>query len=231
MFATSLLSAVVLALSATSLAKPVPSNVVVESSGGFSPNLGTPTSLNSVSFNGWGGFSCLDNFDNFFGQDNFCGQNNVQTVEEQTVVCQQESVTFIQQRLAVIEEFAKRIITEQICEVEVQTVVWSQWISQFQLFSEDIRHISGRHIGFDSSIASNINGLVDSSNHINSHNLNFQGSDIGQNFLSVGGNNWVEGSSQLSVEKAFLASQVDVLQSSSSSSSNFNQVEQSLGRV
>jgi hypothetical protein len=78
-----------------------------------------------VSFNGWGGFHSLDNFDNFYGSQDFCGldTSSVTVVKnEQEVVCHSVSVEIIQQQLAVIREYVKKIITTQICEVESQTM-------------------------------------------------------------------------------------------------------------
>jgi hypothetical protein len=56
--------------------------------------------------------------------DNFSGYHNSIIVDEEqpVVVCHSQTVEVVQQQLAVIREYAKRIVTEQICEVEVQTV-------------------------------------------------------------------------------------------------------------
>jgi len=102
----------------------------------------------SPSFNNWGGHASLSNFDNFYGVDNFDGshfsQSVVETVEhEQTLVCHTEQIEVIQQRLVVLQEMAKRIITEQICEVETQTIVFEQFHSSLGGFSSDLRRSSG----------------------------------------------------------------------------------------
>lgn len=212
MFSKTLISAAVLAVAVS--AKPIN---VARTSGNF----GSPSSLSHVSFNNWGGFDCLSNFDDFYGENNFSGSFNTQTVVQEEVVCQSVDITIIQQQLSVIQEFAKRIVTQQICQVEVQTIVWSQFISGFSSFGSDLRRSSGRNIGFDHSIASHISDLVDGSGNINVHDFGFHGSDIGSNLIHVSGDNWVDGSSQSSVDSAFLQSQIATLQSSSSSSSSF----------
>lgn len=63
-----------------------------------------------MSFDNWGGISSLANFDNFYGESNFCGTIQSQTIVEQQseVVCHSESIEIIQQRLLVLQEMAKR---------------------------------------------------------------------------------------------------------------------------
>jgi hypothetical protein len=220
-----LISSAVLALAASAAASPVarlPRSSSI-SSGGHG--------LSGFSFNGWGGFSSLNGFDDFYGSDNFCGNNNVQTVLSQTVVCHTEEIVVIQQQLAILQEFAKRIVVEQICEVETQTIVWSQFVGSFSSFGDDLRHVSGRTIGYDHSIASHISGLVDSSNDIISSNFGFRGLDIGGNLIHASGGNWVSGSSEVSVQQALLAAQVAQVSSSSTfaSGSSFGHSGSSFG--
>jgi len=198
----------VLALATAAVAAPLEARTSSISSGGFN------SGLSSFSLNGWGGFSSLDHFDDFFGQGNFNGCNNQQTILSETVTCQTQEITVIQQQLSIVTEFAKRVILEQICEVEVQTIVWNQFVSSFSSFSQDITHVSGRSIGYDHVIASHISGLVDSSNHLIQHDFGFQGLNIGSNLINVHGSNWVSGSSQISVQSAIIASQTAHLSSS-----------------
>jgi len=228
MFTQTLISAAVLALASSASAKPVGSaRLPRQDSISSSVSASSATSIASLSapsFDGWGGFSCLDNFDSFYGSaDNFYGSSNVQTVEQQEVVCQSVDITVIQQQLSIIQEFAKQIITQEVCEVEVQTIVWSQFVAGFSSFSDDFRHISGRDIGFDGSIASHIGSLVDSEGSINTNNFGFQGSDIGSHLIQVSGSNWVEGTSETTVSQAFQASQAAIVASTSGfSHSSFN---------
>lgn len=52
----------------------------------------------------------MDNFDNFYGSDNFSGSiSSVTVVEQETeVVCHSVSIEIIQQRLVVLQEMAKK---------------------------------------------------------------------------------------------------------------------------
>ncbi|KAF9490851.1 hypothetical protein BDN71DRAFT_1510939 [Pleurotus eryngii] len=79
---------------------------------------------NSISFNHWGGHASLDNLDHFYGVDNFDGLVHFSQVVEQEsqVICCTQVIEIIQQCLVVLQEMAKRIITEQICEVRTQTI-------------------------------------------------------------------------------------------------------------
>jgi len=166
------------------------------------------TSYTPMSFDNYGGFSSMSNFDDFYGSDNFSGFHNSvvevdQTSEQEVVVCHSQTVEIIQQQLAVLREYAKKIVTEQICEVEVQTVVFTQFVSGFHDFSSDLLRQSGRSVGYDSSVTSHIGGIHDSSGELVSNDLGFQGSSIGSNFVSPSGSNWNSGSSPNSVGSAF----------------------------
>jgi len=166
-------------------------------------------------FSGWGGFHSLDNFDNFYGKDNFCGFSDASstivtstvTSTESEVVCQSVSVDIIQQQLAVIREYVKKIITTQICEVETQTVVFSQFQSGLYGFGEDIRHVSNRHVGFDSHISGFIGHIHDENGDCLTSDLGFSGTDVGTSFVAPSGFNWVASSSPSSVSSAYGACQ------------------------
>ncbi|KAF8524939.1 hypothetical protein BU17DRAFT_42445 [Hysterangium stoloniferum] len=163
------------------------------------------TSYSPVSFNNYGGFSSLGHFDDFYGVDNFSGFHNTITEshEEEHVVCHSQTVEIIQQQLVVLREYAKKIITEQICEVEVQTVVFSQFVSGFHDFSSDMLRQSGRGVGYDSSIASHIGSIHDSEGSLVSNDLGFKGSDVGSSFVTPSGSNWNDNTSPSSVGSAF----------------------------
>jgi len=199
-----------------------PSGSVSVQSGSPSGSVTVPggssiSSLSGCSFNNWGGLSSLSSFDNFYGSDNYCGNNNQQTVIEQSVQCHSEEIVVLQQQYAILTEFAKRILTEQICEVETQTIVWNQFVSSLSSFSDDFQHHSGRSIGYDHSIAAHISGLVDSSNNIITTNYGFQGLDIGSNTVVPTGSNWQSGVSQISVQQAQLSCNSAIVSSHSSS--------------
>jgi len=71
--------------------------------------VGASSFSNGVSFNNFGGLSSLNNFDNFFGAGNFNGFNNQQVIVlENSPVCQASDILFIQQQLAIMQEFAKQ---------------------------------------------------------------------------------------------------------------------------
>ncbi|KAF8195603.1 hypothetical protein BJ912DRAFT_1084683 [Pholiota molesta] len=156
----------------------------------------------SHSFDNYMGIKSLSGFDNFYGSENFSGEiSKTVIVKEQEVVCHSESVEIIQQRLLVLQEMAKRIISEQICEVETQTIVFEQ--------STPLRSV-----GYDSSIASHFGSIVSSSGSLSTSNLGFSGSDVGSHYVSPSGSNWNSGASPASVGSAFSAAQAAISSSS-----------------
>ncbi|KAF9013245.1 hypothetical protein BDQ17DRAFT_1208731, partial [Cyathus striatus] len=164
-----------------------------------------------MSFNNWHGISSLSGFDNFYGSDNFDGfsESSSQTIVEQSseVVCHSQSIEIIQQRLLVIQEMAKRIITEQICEVETQTIVFQQFHSSMGHFSDDLLRHSGRQVGYDSGIASHFSSIVEQDSSLSVQDLGFSGHDSGSQFVVPSGSNWNDQSSPSSVDSAFQAAQ------------------------
>ncbi|PPQ65851.1 hypothetical protein CVT26_000785 [Gymnopilus dilepis] len=159
------------------------------------------------SFDNWGGFSSLSGFDNFFGVDNFVGSISEQTVveQDQELVCHSESIEIIQQRLLVIQEMAKRIISEQVCEVETQTIAFEQFHASVGHFRDDIRRISGHHVGFDVGIASHVNDFFEEDGSLSTFDFGFTGHDLGRQTVVVGGSNWVAETSPASVGSAYSA--------------------------
>jgi len=169
----------------------------------------------SHSFDNYMGIKSLSGFDNFYGSDNFSGEiSKTVIVKEKEVVCHSESVEIIQQRLLVLQEMAKRIITEQICEVETQTIVFEQFYSSVGSFSDDLRHNSGRSVGYDSSIASHFGSIVSSSGSLSTSNFGFSGSSVGSHYVSPSGSNWNSRTSPASVGSAFSAAQAAISSSS-----------------
>ncbi|KAF8895482.1 hypothetical protein BD779DRAFT_1609027 [Infundibulicybe gibba] len=162
----------------------------------------------SPSFNNWGGFSSMSNFDNFYGSGNFVNSHSTQVVEqEQHVVCHSEQIEIIQQRLVVLQEMAKRIITEQICEVETQTIVFQQFHASLGSFSSDLTRQSGHQVGYDSSIASHYGSIYNSDGSFNSQDLGFSGSSVGSSTVVPSGSNWNDQTSPASVGAAYSAAQ------------------------
>jgi hypothetical protein len=166
----------------------------------------------SHSFNNWGGLSSLSGFDNFYGSNDFSGSSFSEHVEEDSkVVCHSESVTIIQQRLLVLQEMAKRIITEQICDVETQVIVFEQFSSSMSSFSHDLTRSSGSHgVGYDSAIAGHYGSIVSSDGSLSNSNLGFSGSSLGQSYVIPTGSNWNSRSSPASVGRAYQAAQAAI---------------------
>jgi hypothetical protein len=161
-----------------------------------------------TSFDNWGGYSSLSGFDNFYGVDNFSGQVSEQVVvQQQEVVCQSVSIEIVQQKLLVLQEIAKQIITEQICEVETQTIVFQQYISSCDNFSSDLLRHSGLSAGYDSGVVSYYGSLYNSDGSLSTSDLGFSGSLAGQSVVVPSGNNWNSQSSPLSVDNAYIAAQ------------------------
>jgi len=157
------------------------------------------------SFNHWGGLSSFDNFDNFYGVDNFDSSAQFTQVVDTSsrLVCRTQAVEIIQQRLLVIQEMAKRIITEQVCEVETQTVVFEQFHASLGGFRRDLNRISGHQVGFDAGIASHFGRIVQADGRLSVDNLGFSGRERGARTVVVGGSNWNDSTSPNSVFAAF----------------------------
>jgi hypothetical protein len=157
------------------------------------------------SFNHWGGFSSLDNFDEFYGDDDFDHSRhfNPTVVKHETeIVCHTQRVEIIQQRLVVLQEMAKRIITEQICEVETQTIVFEQYHRSLGGFKHDLTRGSGHPSGYDNNIVSHYNQIYNSDGSFNTDDWGFKGTDVGSNYYTPS-SNWNEESSYDSVGKAY----------------------------
>ncbi|KAJ7903537.1 hypothetical protein B0H14DRAFT_3421743 [Mycena olivaceomarginata] len=130
-----------------------------------------------VSFNKWNNIQSLDGFDSFYGEDDFNGFNRGQTVVESQEVCHSVDVVIIQQRLAVLQELAKRIITENICEVETQ-------------------------VGFDRGVVEHFGKIYNSDGSFCTDDWHFSGSDLGQQTVVIK-DNWNDQSSPRSVDSAY----------------------------
>jgi len=162
-----------------------------------------------ASFNNYGGFSSMGNFDNFYGPDDFSHSKHFSTTVTQdssVLVCHSETITIVQQRLAVLQEMAKKIITEQICEVETQTIVFNQYYSSLGGFKYDLGRTSGRAAGYDGSIASHYQDIYNSDGSLSNDDMGFSGSSIGANYYTPS-SNWVDGTSPASVGNAYQVSQ------------------------
>jgi len=146
---------------------------------------------NNFSFNNWGGLSSLGGFDDFFGRGDFSGSRNQQIlIIENQQSCRREEAFIIQQQLAILEQVARQIITQQICDVETQVIILEQHRSRFRDFGRDLRRQTGRHVGFDANIAILLSQLLNSDGSLNRRDFGFRGSDIGKHFRITNGNNW-----------------------------------------
>ncbi|KAJ3730293.1 hypothetical protein C8R42DRAFT_637072 [Lentinula raphanica] len=159
------------------------------------------------SFDNWGGISSFSGFDNFYGVDNFSGIVSDQVVAEQQeeVVCHAVDIEIVQQKLLVLQEMAKQIITEQVCEVETQTVVFQQFLSSCSHFSSDLLRTSGHQVGYDSAIVSHYGSFFNADGSLSTYDLGFSGSDVGQSVVVPSGSNWNIATSPVSAGNAFNA--------------------------
>ncbi|KAJ7127022.1 hypothetical protein C8R44DRAFT_667921 [Mycena epipterygia] len=164
----------------------------------------------SPSFSNWNGISDLQGFDDFNGQSNFNGGNNEQIViKEVSTQCETVKITIVQQKLAILQEIAKRIITEQICDVTTQTIVLAQHNGALEVFRDDIqRKTTERQVGFDQSVASKLSSVINSDGSLSTDDAGFSGSDVGKNLVVPSGNNWDNSSSPGLVQSAQNATQV-----------------------
>ncbi|KAJ3835842.1 hypothetical protein EV361DRAFT_805611, partial [Lentinula raphanica] len=160
-----------------------------------------------LSFDNWNGISSFSGFDDFYGVDNFSGVISDQVVVEQQeeVVCESVSIEIVQQKLLVLQEIAKQIITEQVCDVETQTVVFQQFLSSSSHFSDDLLRTSGLQVGYDSGITSHFGSFYNADGSLSTYDLGFSGSDVGKSVVVPSGSNWNSASSPASVGNAFNA--------------------------
>ncbi|TFK61393.1 hypothetical protein BDN72DRAFT_904152 [Pluteus cervinus] len=165
-----------------------------------------------ISFNNWGGISSMNGFDNFFGSGNFVNKQFTQTIVEQNeLVCHSQSIEIVQQRLLIIQEMAKRIITEQICEVETQTIVFQQFSSNLGLFGDDLSRHSNHQVGYDRGIANHFGSICNADGSLTTNDLGFSGHDLGSNTVVAVGDNWNSASSPASVQNALSACNAAIL--------------------
>jgi len=147
----------------------------------------------NVSFSNYNSIPDLQGFDNFYGSGNFNGGQNGQTIviQETETKCEVVKIEIIQQKLVILQELAKRIITEQICNVETQTIVLAQHNGALQVFRDDIqRKTVNKQVGYDQQIASKFNSILNPDGTLSSADGNFTGADVGRNVVVPGGNDW-----------------------------------------
>ncbi|KAJ3734289.1 hypothetical protein DFJ43DRAFT_1064532 [Lentinula guzmanii] len=163
----------------------------------------------NISLNNYAGLQSMSGFDNFQGSGNFDGSQNTQVVvvEEQQTVCHTEQIEIIQQKLVVLQEIAKRIITEQICEVETQTIVLEQFSSGLTVFQKDISRTTTKQVGYDKNVAGLISNLTNSDGSLSTSDLGFNGTSVGSSTVVPTGSNWNDTQGPEAVQKALSAAQ------------------------
>jgi len=181
------------------------------------------TTINGINIDGFGGFSSLNGFSNFCGGFSCDSNNQVFINSGNSLSCSSVDINVVQQQLAILGELAKQIILTEICEVEVQTLAFQQFNSNFGGFQDSLLRDSSLQVGFDSSIADLFEQLF-LDGILNTNDFGFLGSDIGQNSVFVN-SNWNDNSSPESVAAALSLAQQAIAQGLISSNSNLNSLD------
>jgi hypothetical protein len=164
----------------------------------------------------------MSGFDGFCGSGNFdCSSSNAQVIviKEQQEVCHTQQIEVIQQKLVVLREMAKKIITEQVCDVETQTIVLEQFSSGISSFQNDIGRKSGKQVGYDANVAGLISNVTNSDGSLSTNDLGFNGTSVGSNTVVPSGSNWNDSTGPAAVANAANAAQAALAASNSSTSS------------
>jgi hypothetical protein len=156
-------------------------------------------------FNGYGGFQSINGFDDFFGAENFIGNKNEKIFLPDQGSCRSSNnIGNIQQQLFVFQELIKKLILEEICEVEVQIIIIQQFTGGFQAFEQDLFRSNGQEPGFDREIAKFGSQLsFDAEGKFNIQDFGFNGGDIGKNIIIIINDNYDSDSSPQSIKNAF----------------------------
>lgn len=146
--------------------------------------------ISPISLNGWNGLQSLNDFDRFFGAQNFDGSRNQQVVflNEQNI-CQAQQINIVQQQLAILQETAKQVILQSICDLQAQAIILSQFQNGFDVFGRDLQRLNGRFPGFDKNIADKVLQLFVQDQdrfRLNNIDFGFQGFDIGKQLVVPG---------------------------------------------
>ncbi|EAU85312.2 hypothetical protein CC1G_07582 [Coprinopsis cinerea okayama7 len=160
----------------------------------------------ATTFDGWGGLESLKGFDNFYGKYNFDGHKYKQIIvkPKKELVCRVRKVEVIQQRLLVLQELAKKVITEKVCDVETQAIVFSQWYGGLRGFERDLLRLPGHHqVGYDEKIVDHYNKFFDHKGDLTDDVWDFTGHDLGKNVVIVKGHNWDDKRSFKTVRNAW----------------------------
>ncbi|KAJ7196048.1 hypothetical protein GGX14DRAFT_673717 [Mycena pura] len=164
--------------------------------------------------------SSLQGFDSFYGSDDFAHLHNFHTTvvkQDSELVCHSEQVVIrpvtdlSTGNLSVViiqQEMAKKIITEQICEVEIlaQTVVFQQYLLCVARRLQPRPDAQLRAQRRDNEIVPHYGDMYNSGGSLSTYDYGFSGSDIGSNYY-VPTCNWDDSTSPSSVSSAYQASQ------------------------
>lgn len=95
-----------------------------------------------------------------------------------------------------------RIISTQICEVEVQTIVLVEFNNDMDNYKKDVKRESGKDVSYDKEIAGKYKDIKKDDGSLNQEDLGFSGSDVGKNNVTPQGNNWDDASGPQKVGEA-----------------------------
>jgi len=180
-------------LATGAISKPVPQQTELQSRSQAFP------------FNGYAGFQSLNGFDDFFGADNFAGNKNQKIILPEQGSCRSSNnIGNIQKQLFIFQELIKKLILEEICEVEVQIIIIQQFTGGFDAFQNDIFRSNGQEPGFDREIAKFGQQLsFDDEGKFNIQDFGFNGGDIGKNIIIIINDNYDKDRSPQSIQSAF----------------------------
>ncbi|KAH6876930.1 hypothetical protein BKA70DRAFT_1476116 [Coprinopsis sp. MPI-PUGE-AT-0042] len=136
----------------------------------------------------WDGHESIKGFDNFYGVYNWDGYKFEQVFvkKEHKLVCRTHEIHIIQQRLLVLQEMAKKIVVETICELEVQTIVFEQF-----------------YAGLNGLIVKHFPKIIKHDGSLDVEDWKLSGKDLGKHTVIVKGHNWDDKCSYGSVWKAW----------------------------
>ncbi|KAF9488563.1 hypothetical protein BDN71DRAFT_1512949 [Pleurotus eryngii] len=78
----------------------------------------------------------------------------------------------------------------KVKELLALEIIFQQFHTSFSSFNDNLRCVSGHHVGFDFSITDHFSELVDGGGSISTHDFGFSGLDVGKHTVVVGGHNW-----------------------------------------
>jgi hypothetical protein len=98
-----------------------------------------------------------------------------------------------------------RVISELVCDVETQVIVFEQFHNGNRRFRDDFKRSGGRRFGFDRDITGHFNRIFDSRGSLTFDDFGFNGRNAGSKTVVFGGTNWDDNRSPASILNAFNA--------------------------